>query len=152
VEDIFKVMRSPKKITNRKRVNQVEVKPLSWKIGGVMNNSMNPIKALAHRFVSLPPLARMKVSKRLLELYSSEQAGREVEQTGVSSSRTLRKSFLEQFWDEVEQAHGDHPEAVNPFTEERRWKKPKVKNTVEENEQGGYLPWRMRSSDLFALL
>ena len=117
-----------------------------------MNSSMNPIKVLAHRFVSLPPLARMKVSKRLLELYSSEQASGEVELSVNMNRRTLRKSFLEQFWDEVEQAHGDHLEAVNPFTEERRSKTPKVKNTGDVDEQGGYLPWSMRPSDLFALL
>ncbi len=117
-----------------------------------MNSSMNPIKALAHRFVSLPPLVRMQVSKRLLELYGSEQASREVGKSGDSCSLTLKKSFLEQFWDEVEQAHGDHPDAVNPFTQERRLKTPKVKKTGEVNEQGGYLPWRMRPSDLFALL
>lgn len=117
-----------------------------------MSNSMNPIKALAYRFVSLPPLVRMKVSKRLLELYSSEQAAREVELSNNTNRGTVRKSFLEQFWDEVEQAHGDHPEAVNPFSAERRLKTPKVKKTDEVDEQGGYLPWHMRPSDLFALL
>lgn len=117
-----------------------------------MSSSINPIKALAHRFVSLPPVVRMKVSKRLLELYSSEQASGEVGKSGGLCSRTSRKSFLEQFWDEVEQAHGDHPGAVNPFTEERRLKTPKVKSKGEVDEQGGYLPWRMRPSDLFALL
>ena len=117
-----------------------------------MSNSMNPIKALAHRFVSLPPLVRMTVSKRLLELYSSEQASREVEQSGDSSSRTFRKSFLEQFWDEVEQAHGDQLDAVNPFTEEKRWKTPKVKNAGETDERCGFLPWRIQQSSLIALL
>lgn len=117
-----------------------------------MNNSINPIKALAHRFVSLPPLVRMTVSKRLLELYSSEQASGEVGKSVGPCSRTLRKSFLEQFWDVVEEAHGDHPDAINPFTEERRRQTPKVKNAVEVNEQGGYLAWRMRPTDLFALL
>lgn len=117
-----------------------------------MNNSMNPIKALAHRFVSLPPLVRMTVSKRLLELYSSEQASGEVEPSGDSRCGTARKSFLEQFWDEVEQAHGDQLDAVNPFTEARRLKTPKTKNTGEANEQGGYLPWRTLPSNLFALL
>ncbi len=117
-----------------------------------MNSSINPIKALAHRFVSLPPLVRMQVSKRLLELYSSEQASGEAQPSRNMNRRTVRKSFLEQFWDAVEEAHGDHLEAVNPFTEERRLKTPKVKKTGEADEQGGYLPWRMRPSDLFALL
>jgi hypothetical protein len=117
-----------------------------------MNITMNPIKALAQRYASLPPLVRMKVTKRLLELYSSEQASREVEQSNDSCSRTLRKSFIEQFWDEVEQAHGDRTHAVNPFTEERRAKALRVKSMGEVEEQGGYLPWRTLPSDLFALL
>jgi len=70
-----------------------------------MSSSRNPIKALANRFVSLPPLIRMKVTKTLLEAYSS----------GPSE-----KSFLERFWDEVEKAHGDHTEAVNPFTKDNQ--------------------------------
>jgi hypothetical protein len=117
-----------------------------------MSSSINPIKALAHRFVSLPPLVRMEVSKRLLELYSSEQSSKEAVQSVDSHDRTNGKSFLEQFWDVVEQAHGDHLEAVNPFTEESRLRTPKVKNAGEVNEQGGYLAWRMRPADLFALL
>ena len=61
---------------------------------------MNPIKALANRFVSLPPLVRMRVTKTLLEIYTSGSS---------------EKSFLEVFWDEVEKAHGDHSNGVNPF-------------------------------------
>lgn len=117
-----------------------------------MNGTMNPIKALAQRYASLPPLVRMKVTKRLLELYSSEQASREVERSGETCSQTLSKSFIEQFWDEVEQAHGDRTHAVNPFTEERRAKALKVKDTNQAEEQGGYLPWRTLPPDLFALL
>jgi hypothetical protein len=117
-----------------------------------MNSSMNPIKALAHRFVSLPPLVRMQVTKRLLELYSSEQSSRGVNQSVDSHRPALGKSFLEQFWDEVEQAHGDHRGAVNPFTQASRLKTPKVKNAREVDEQGGYLPWRMHQSSLIALL
>jgi hypothetical protein len=117
-----------------------------------MNSSINPIKALAHRYVSLPPLVRMQVSKRLLELYSSEQASGKVEPSSSMNRRTVKKSFLEQFWDVVEEAHGDHLDAVNPFTEERRLKTPKIKKTGEVEEQGGYLPWRMRPSNLLALL
>lgn len=117
-----------------------------------MNSSINPIKALAHRYVSLPPLVRMQVSKRLLELYSSEQSSEKVESPSNLNRGAVKKSFLEQFWDVVEEAHGDHPDAVNPFTEERRLKTPKVKKTGEVEEQGGYLPWRMRPSNLLALL
>jgi hypothetical protein len=69
-----------------------------------MGSSRNPIKALANRFVSLPPLIRMKITKTLLEVYTSEQS---------------EKSFLERFWDEVEKAHGDRSDAVNPFTKEK---------------------------------
>jgi hypothetical protein len=94
----------------------------------------------------------MKVTKRLLELYSSEQATRETTPSGASVSPLLKKSFLEQFWDEVEKAHGDHPNAVNPFTEERRSKAREVGGATKINEPGGYLPWRMGPSDLFALL
>ena len=117
-----------------------------------MNSSMNPIKALVRRFVSLPPEVRMKLSKRLLELYSSEQATREVEKASVSMSRMLRKSFLEEFWDEVEQAHGDQQGAVNPFTEERRLKARKGVGTTKADERGGYLPWHLEPSSLIALL
>jgi hypothetical protein len=116
-----------------------------------MSSSTNPIKALARRFVSLPPPVRMSLSKRLLELYSSEQASREAEKSGDSYSRMLRKSFLEQFWDEVEQAHGDQPGAVNPFTEERRLRAQKAGKKAEANERGGYLAWRMEQSNLLAL-
>ena len=90
-----------------------------------MSNSMNPIKALAQRFVSLPPLLRMKLTKKLLELYGSNESS--------------EKSFLEQFWDEVEDAHGDHLRTVNPFREESRSKKARLlKTSTESDEQGGY--------------
>jgi hypothetical protein len=117
-----------------------------------MNSSINPIKALAHRFVSLPPLVRMQVTKRLLELYSSEQSHRGVDQSGGSHHPALGKSFLEQFWDVVEQAHGDYPDAVNPFTQASRAKTPKFRNASETDEQRGYLPWHMHQSSLIALL
>ena len=114
------------------------------------NNSTNPIKALAQRFVSLPPLVRMQVTKKLLELYSSDQAAREVGQSNDSSRPVPGKSFLEQFWDEVENAHGDRPRAVNPFTQERKSRAPEVK--AVDDEQDGYLPWRIPPINLFALL
>jgi hypothetical protein len=117
-----------------------------------MNSSINPIKALAHRFVSLQPLVRMKLTKKLLELYSSNEASRELEQPGGSCCQTPGESFLERFWDEVEEAHGDHLNTVNPFTEERRSKALKVKDAVKTNEQDGFLSWRVPPFDLFALL
>jgi VanZ family protein len=113
---------------------------------------MNPIKALAHRFVSLPPLVRMRVTKKLLELYSSDQAAREAGQFKGSSRSLPGKSFLEQFWDEVENAHGDRPLAVNPFTQERKSREPGVKAVDAPEEQDGYLPWRIPPINLFALL
>ncbi len=116
-----------------------------------MNNSMNQIKALGRRFVSLPPLVRMTVTKKLLELYSQDQGSRETMQSGDSHPQTLRKSFLEQFWDEVEQAHGDQPHAINPFAEERRLKARGVKAVTETDEQAGCFPWQMEQSSLLAL-
>lgn len=112
----------------------------------------NQIKNLVQRFVSLEPAVRMKVTKRLLEFYNSEQASRDAKPSAESVSPLLRKSFLEQFWDEVENGHGGHPGALNPFTEERRSKAREVGGATKTNEQGGYLPWRIGSSDLFALL
>ena len=79
-----------------------------------MSSSINPIKALANRFVSLPPLVRMNVTRTLLEIYTSGASG---------------KSFLEQFWDEVEKAHGYSGDAVNPFTETGR-------KTINEMKRG----------------
>ena len=117
-----------------------------------MSSSRNAIKVLAQRFVSLQPLVRMRVTKKLLELYSSDEASREIEQSVDSCCRTDRKSFIEQFWDEVEEAHGDHLHEVNPFTEERRPQALKVKDAAETVEREGYLPWSMQQSNLIALL
>jgi hypothetical protein len=117
-----------------------------------MNNTTNQIKSLVQRFVSLEPAARMKVTKKLLEFHNSEQASKEAQPSGAAVSPLLRKSFLEQFWDEVEHAHGDHLSTLNPFTEERRSKARQVGGAPVAKEQGGYLPWQIRSSDLFALL
>ncbi|HEX8920080.1 MAG TPA: hypothetical protein VF766_01300 [Pyrinomonadaceae bacterium] len=117
-----------------------------------MSSSTNQIKNLVQRFVSLQPAVRMKLTKKLLELYNSEQASRETKPSDTSVSPLLRKSFLEQFWDEVENAHGDRPSAVNPFTQERRSKAREVGGASSTNKQGGYLPWHIRPSDLFALL
>jgi hypothetical protein len=117
-----------------------------------MNNMTNQIRTLVQRFVSLEPVLRMKVTKKLLEVYNSEQAYREAKLSRESVSPLLRKSFLEQFWDEVENAYGNHPGTLNPFTEERRSKAREVGGKPSTNEQGGYLPWRRHPLDLFALL
>ena len=113
-----------------------------------MRSSTNSIKALAQRFVSLPPLMRMKLTKKLLELYSSDQTAREDEQPTDGRSPAQRKSFLEQFWDEVEEAHGDHLHKVNPFREERR---SKLRIKAETEEQDGYLTWRINQSNMLPL-
>ena len=102
-----------------------------------MNSSMNPIRTLVQRFVSLQPLVRMKVTKKLLELYSSDQASREAEPSGASVSPLLRKSFLEQFWDEVEAAHGDQQSTANPFTQERSARALEFAAAPQTAEQGG---------------
>jgi hypothetical protein len=85
----------------------------------------------------------MKVTKKLLELYSSDQAAREAGQSNGSSHPARGKSFLEQFWDEVENAHGDHPRAVNPFTQERKSMQPGVKAVDAHYDRDGYLPWHI---------
>ena len=117
-----------------------------------MSSSQNAIKVLAQRFVSLPPLVRMTVTKKLLELYSSDEASRKIEQSGDSCCRAPGKSFIEQFWDEVEEAHGDHLHEVNPFTEEMRPQALKVRDASETVEREGYLPWSRQQSNLIALL
>jgi hypothetical protein len=112
-----------------------------------MRSSTSSIKALASRFASLPPLERIKLTKRLLDLGNVDQASTEVESPD-NSSRPLKKNFLEQFWDEVEKAHGDHPHALNPFREERRASAREGKAVDESDKQGGSFPWRMRQSNL----
>lgn len=62
-----------------------------------MNQMNDPVKRLVRRFVSLPPHARLKIAGSLLR---RDDGGR---------------SFLEEFWDEVEAAHGDGLYHVNPF-------------------------------------
>lgn len=95
----------------------------------------------------------MKVTKKLLELYSSDQSAREAQASGDACSPLVKKSFLEQFWDEVEMAHNDDSHALNPFTQERRAKaRAAVEAEPETNVQDGYLHWRKGASDLFALL
>jgi hypothetical protein len=117
----------------------------------MMSSQTNPIKTLVQRFVSLEPAVRMKVTKKLLELYSSAQAAREVVPSN-SCSALLKKSFLEQFWDEVEKAHGDNSHAVNPFTQQRRAKGRDQGDAPASVAQDGFFNWLSRPSDLFALL
>jgi hypothetical protein len=78
----------------------------------------DPIKTLASRFVSLPYCVRMEVTRRLLiwrdEHQNSERASARSEALNVERS----KSFIEQFWDEVEKTHNDGLYPRNPFAKE----------------------------------
>jgi hypothetical protein len=94
----------------------------------------------------------MKVTKKLLELYSSEQTARAIEQSNDSRRPVTGKSFLEQFWEEVENAHGDRPHAVNPFTAERKFRGTGVRAAGDADELDGFFHWRRRPTNLFALL
>ena len=65
-----------------------------------MNHLNDPVKRLVRRFVSLPPHARLKIAGSLLRRHDGPRRG---------------ASFLEEFWDEVEAAHGDGLYTTNPF-------------------------------------
>jgi hypothetical protein len=118
------------------------------------SSTTNAIKALVQRFVSLQPAVRLKVTKKLLELSSPEQLARATEASPDSGSPVVTKSFLEQFWDEVEKAHGDDQHAVNPFSPQRSAgaRSSVVEALPETDLQEGYLHWRILPSDLFARL
>lgn len=75
-----------------------------------MNPLNDPVKKLVRRFVSLPPHARLKVAGSLLR-WRDEQSAR----AETPGGRARAKSFLEQFWDEVEAAHDDGLYPTNPF-------------------------------------
>ena len=82
-----------------------------------MMRSNDAIKILARRFVSLSPHVRMKVGEKLLRWREENQAPNEIGKQSLSTcSCAPKKSFLEQFWDEVEAAHGDGSYPVNPFS------------------------------------
>ena len=66
-----------------------------------MNQLNDPVRRLVRRFVSLPPHVRLRIAGNLLRR---------------DDGRPPRgKSLLEEFWDEVEAAHGDGLYPVNPF-------------------------------------
>jgi hypothetical protein len=115
-------------------------------------SSTNAIKALVQRFLSLPLTLRMQLTKRLLELYNSDDASREIEASGGSSGPAPRNNFLEEFWDEVEKAHADNTQAVNPFREERHSRAREFKVAPETGQQGVYLPLIIHHSKLLPLL
>jgi hypothetical protein len=74
----------------------------------------DPIKTLASRFVSLPYCVRMEVTRRLL-IWRDENQNSEHNEA-VNGQK--RKSFMEQFWDEVEKTHNDGLYPRNPFAVE----------------------------------
>src|SRR5215213_7430070 len=119
-----------------------------------MRGSRNQIRVLVQRFVALPPVVRMAITKRLLELYGAEQALREAGESRSIGARPP-KSFVEEFWDEVEHAHNDRPGTVNPFAEESRaggGGGGGFKSAPEIDGAGGFFSWRKHPSELLALL
>ena len=86
-----------------------------------MRALIDPVKILARRYASLPAHIRLKIAEKLLKQRDENQAVRPSESCchscGADSAR--RKSLLEQFWDEVEEAHNDDLYPVNPFAIER---------------------------------
>jgi hypothetical protein len=83
----------------------------------------------------------MQLTEKLLELYSADR-----------STVETRANFLEEFWDEVEEAHADDAHAVNPFREERRARAQQIKAAPEADKQGVYLPLIIHHSKLLPLL
>ncbi len=61
-------------------------------------------------------MVRMKITEKLLRWRDENQ---EADRQALSRSCARRKSMVEQFWDEVEAAHGDGLYPVNPFSDER---------------------------------
>jgi hypothetical protein len=79
----------------------------------------DPIKTLASRFESLPYCVRMEVAGRLLRWRDEDEHLEKAEAPGVGPKGPRRKSFMEQFWDEVEKTHNDGLYPRNPFTKEK---------------------------------
>ncbi|HEX7997280.1 MAG TPA: hypothetical protein VF528_02595 [Pyrinomonadaceae bacterium] len=84
-----------------------------------MRSTVDPIKLLARRFASLPPLVRIKITEKLLRWRDENQEAQAADKQSFSCSSSRRKSMVEQFWDEVEAAHGDGLYPTNPFSDER---------------------------------
>jgi hypothetical protein len=79
----------------------------------------DPIKTLASRFVSLPYCLRMEVTKRLLIWRDENQKSERAARHNQALNGQRSKSFMEQFWDEVEKTHNDGLYPRNPFAEEK---------------------------------
>ncbi|MGH9944936.1 MAG: hypothetical protein ACRD9R_21515 [Pyrinomonadaceae bacterium] len=84
-----------------------------------MGDLHDPVKILARRFASLPPLARMNIAERLLRWRDEESASKADAQHPRDRSYKRGLSLLELFWNEVEAAHDDGLYPTNPFTEEQ---------------------------------
>jgi hypothetical protein len=84
----------------------------------VMGNSKDAIRILARRFVSLSPAVRVQIAAKLLRFEEESRTQQETFRQRVSLTDVPKKSFMEQFWDEVEAAHGDGLYRSNPFSEE----------------------------------
>lgn len=82
-----------------------------------MSSSKDAIKILARRFVSLSPPVRAQVAAKMLRSSEDSQTQKASEKQMLSLNGARKKSFLEQFWDEVEAAHGDGLYRSNPFAE-----------------------------------
>jgi hypothetical protein len=79
----------------------------------------DPIKTLANRFVSLPYCVRMEITRRLLMWRDENQNSERALARNEALYGKRRKSFMEQFWDEVEKNHNDGLYPRNPFAEEK---------------------------------
>jgi hypothetical protein len=80
---------------------------------------VDPIKTLASRFVSLPNCVRMEITRRLLMWRDENQNPERALAHDAALNGKGRKSFLEQFWDEVEKNYNDGLYPRNPFAEEK---------------------------------
>ncbi|MBD0325565.1 MAG: hypothetical protein ICV68_04000 [Pyrinomonadaceae bacterium] len=62
-----------------------------------MRSTIDPIKLLARRFASLPPLVRMRITAKLLRWRDENQDAQEAEKQSSSLACSRRKSMVEQF-------------------------------------------------------
>ena len=82
-----------------------------------MSSLTDPVKILARRFAALPPRVRLAIAEKMLRWRDEES---KEASTPPYPCGPRRKSLLEQFWEEVEQAHGDQVYQDNPFADERQ--------------------------------
>jgi hypothetical protein len=77
-----------------------------------MGSATDSIKTLVSRFVGLPDYVRLEVTRRLL-IWHDENLG-PVDAASYGFER--RKSFVDQFREEVEKMSGDGLQRCHPFT------------------------------------